>query len=148
MGRERATIENSAGLSSSALIFAILRLLAIALDQTRHPNSMAKALLHGMPDYRNWPTIALPGKRRGDIVRFFVCSKGVLASDEQSFPVGTQFVMERIAGGRPAEVFIMKKYAALYRSGPKTQGREVWMTVCCRFEDTDLRCGETWVVSR
>ncbi len=147
MGGARVTIQNWAGHSVSDLILAVPRLLAVAINRTRDLESLTRTPLHEMPDYRRWPMLALSGEGQTDAV-YYVCPKAVLASDEEPFPVGTQFVMESISVGRLAEVFMMKKYATLCRSGSRVRDREVWMSVCYRLEHAGLMRGQARGASR
>jgi hypothetical protein len=104
--------------------------LAIAVGEIQRHHALAITEAERVPDYRFWPMIETLQRSGDRTVRFYVCPKGVLASDEEFFPIGTQFVMET-SGDRRTEVFFMKKYAALYLSERAAQDREVWMSARC-----------------
>jgi hypothetical protein len=112
------------------LAVAVARLLAIAVDEIQRHHAIVITEAERMPDYRSWPMIETPQRTGVGTVRFYVCTKGVLASDEEFFPVGTQFVMET-TGDRRAEVIVMKKYAALHFTEHAARDREVWMSTRC-----------------
>jgi hypothetical protein len=112
------------------LAVAVARLLTIAVDEIERHRAIAITDAERVPDYRSWPMIETPQRSGDGTVRFYVCPKGVLSSEEEFFPVGTQFVMET-SGDRRTEVFVMKKYAALHFSEHAARDREVWMSTCC-----------------
>jgi hypothetical protein len=106
---------------------AVTRLLAIAVSELRRHGIMEGIADGRMPEYRSWPMIETLPRSGGRAVRFYVCPKGVLASDEEFFPVGTQFVMEK-SDDRRMQLFVMKKYAALHFSEHAARDREVWIS--------------------
>jgi hypothetical protein len=134
------------GIQSSAppgdVAVAVARLLAIAVDEMKHHRAIVAMPAGRMPDYRSWPMIESPQRTVVETVRFYVCPKGVLASDEEFFPVGTQFVMEK-SDDRRMEVFVMKKYAALHFSEHAARDREVWMSTRYLVEDAGSTRGRS-----
>jgi hypothetical protein len=124
------------------LAVAVARLLAIAVGEMQRHHAIAMTSAECVPNYRSWPVIQTVQRNGGGTVRFYVCPKGVLASGDELFPVGTQFVMEK-SDDRRMEVFVMKKYAALHFSEHAARGREVWMSTCYLVEDAGSTRGRS-----
>lgn len=117
------------------LALVVARLVAIALRVTTR--SVAAPIRTRPPyalGYRSWPTCQIVGLRQGqaEILKFYVCARGVATLEDEPFPMGTRFVMEtyRIEEGLShkvsakqrdpnelVQVFIMQKYASLETSG-------------------------------
>jgi hypothetical protein len=144
---EFALSNREAVMPPADLAVAVARLLAIAVGEIQRHHALAITEAERVPDYRFWPMIETLQRSGDRTVRFYVCPKGVLASDEEFFPVGTQFVMET-SGDRRIEVFIMKKYAALYLSERAVQDREVWMSARCLVACEDVTCARTMSANR
>jgi hypothetical protein len=122
------------------LAVAVVRLLAIAVDEMKRHRAIVAMPAERMPDYRSWPMIESPQRTGVETVRFYVCPKGVLASGDELFPIGTQFVMEK-SDDRRMEVFVMKKYAALHFSEHAARDREVWMNTRYLVENGGMTRG-------
>jgi Cytochrome P460 len=98
----------------------VVRLLAIALMVTdrRQPQDQPGFLT--VPEgYRTWPVVESQLASRGRCQRlsFYVCPSAAILSDEQSFPVGTAFVVETYrteAADEPlVSRFVMGKYSGV-----------------------------------
>lgn len=143
VGEKRAFVWRREGLPSGDVAVAVVRLLAIATGVISRRRMIATATRACLPNYRSWPRIRMSQRTGAGTVGFYVCPKAVQAACEHSFPVGTQFVMETL-GDWGRDVFIMKKYAALYLSERAAPDREVWMTAGCRVGHSGVRLESDW----
>ncbi len=107
---------------------AVVRLLAIAVDEIQRHHGTSTTEPPCLPDYRSWPMVQTAERNSDKTLRFYVCSKGLLASGDQCFPVGTQFVMET-SDDRRMEILVMAKRARPSRSERPHEAKGVWTSV-------------------
>lgn len=122
---------------TTGLSVVVARLLTVALDISEGwaPAPPAATLL--IPSgYRDWPnlTSTVESHPVSQRLRFYVCPKALLTPDDESFPVGTAFVVEfrpcslrtGSYGFRPS-VFVMEKCIGLTMNGVGTRQYESWI---------------------
>jgi hypothetical protein len=112
------------------LVVAVARLLAVAVSETNRHRTVVAGAVEDLPDYWSWPMLELPWPTDAGRVRFYVCPTGVLASEEECFPIGTQFVMER-SNAQRRDVFVMTRCAARYASAHEGQEWGRWLCARC-----------------
>ncbi len=126
------------------LHIVVIRLLAIAIWQTRRRTPALSSYDLPLPgEYRRWEVVETGGMQQhgGERLKCYVCAKGAATPDDESFPVGTRFVVETYRTMKsfscrvsvpgeveqePVRVFIMKKYAAFQWNGDGAPMSEVW----------------------
>lgn len=127
------------------LVPVVARLVPIALRvATRSVAALKGTRLPLAFGYRSWPTYHVVGHRKGheEILKFYACPKGAATQDDESFSLGTRFVMEtyRIEEERSprgsaklpvrhelVQVFVMQKYASLETSGLPSRAVDGWL---------------------
>lgn len=134
----------------------VVRLLALALDISGGSSpSPPSAVLPIPAAYRDWPSLAssVESKLGRQSLRFYVCPRALLTTDEASFPVGTVFVVESEPGARmvqqlsgPISLFVMEKYAGASADGPVASRRESWIYASYGYDGRlvtvdSTRCG-------
>ena len=116
-----------------ALNSAAMRLLAIALNMTScglPQNPLVRWPVPGR--YQAWPMVESTFESRGcsERVRFYVCPKAAILSDDDPFPVGTILVVETIPldarERRPPARFVMGKYVGVTTGRPNLASYGAW----------------------
>ncbi len=121
----------------TALNVAVVRLLALALDISEGWSPAPPTAGLSIPfGYRDWPSLtSVVESRTGpQQLRFYVCPKALLTQDDESFPVGTVFVVESEVGpvradgqGFRLSVFVMEKCAGMTVDGGGSRQSESWV---------------------
>lgn len=133
-------------LEFSDLSLVLIRLLAIALEVTTQSTATTPGnLMPPAMGYRSWPTRQIVGLGRDhrEMLKLYMCSKGTRTSDDETFAVGTRFVVEtfrtkdvfslsgrgnRRVQGELVRVFVMQKYASLEQAYPNCHTVAGWVS--------------------
>jgi len=134
---KRLSTRDSVTPAQPGLNVTVVRLLAVALTISKGSASVPSGSAPPIPvGYRQWPcvTTVVKSGRKVFRLRFYVGGKGLFTRDQDSFPVGTVFIVESSPWGsddsaerRGGSLFVMEKCVGVCSGEPGVGSGESWI---------------------